>query len=62
MSEDTSNVKKMIENALADGRLSRGESEMIKQAIYADKKVTAEEAKLWRELQELINQGEILLD
>ena len=62
MPEDTSKIKNMIENALADGRLSREESELIKKAIYADKKVTPEEAKLWRELQDLINQGEVLLD
>lgn len=62
MSEDTSNVRKMIENALADGRLSSYESKVIKEAIYSDKKFTAEEAQLWRELQDKVNQGEILLD
>lgn len=38
MSEDTQKLRKMIENALADGVLSRAESEMIKREIYADKK------------------------
>lgn len=62
MSEDTNKIKKMIENALADGRLSRAESNMIKQAIYEDKIVTPEEAQLWRELQQLVTEGEILLE
>lgn len=39
MSEDTQKLRKMIENALADGVLSRAESEMIKREIYADKKL-----------------------
>ena len=62
MSENIHKVKKIIEYALADGRLSREESDMILKAIYADKKVSPEEAKLWRELQDKINQGEIALD
>ncbi|BAQ61513.1 hypothetical protein GM3708_1919 [Geminocystis sp. NIES-3708] len=62
MSEDINKIKKMIENALADGRLSRAESKMIKQAIYEDKIVTPEEAQLWRELQQLVTEGEILLE
>lgn len=59
MSEATEKLKKMIENALADGVLSRAESEMIKREIYADKKVTPEEARLWQELQKKISDGEI---
>lgn len=62
MLEDASKVTKMIERALADGRLSSYESNVIKEALYADKKFTAKEAKLWRELQDKVNQGEILLD
>jgi len=62
MSEDIAKIKKMVENALADGRLSRAESEMIKKAIYEDKIVTPEEAQLWRELQQKVTDGEILLD
>jgi hypothetical protein len=57
-----SHVEKIIANALADGRLSREESEMIKKAIYANKKVTPEEAKLWTDLQNQVYEGEILLD
>lgn len=55
-------IKVMIDRALADGRLSRQESDAIKIAIYADKKVTPEEAKLFRILQEKIWQGEVLID
>ncbi len=62
MSEETSKIQNMIERALADGKLSRQESDVIKAAIYADKKVTKEEAQLWRELQDKIWQGEVLLD
>lgn len=62
MSENISKVKKVIEHALADGRLSREESDMILRAIYADKKFSPEEAKLWRELQDKVCQGEIALD
>ena len=59
MSEDTQKLKNMIENALADGVLSRAESEMIKRQIYADKKVTPEEARLWQDLQRKISDGEV---
>jgi uncharacterized tellurite resistance protein B-like protein len=62
MTEDINKLKKMIENALADGRLSRAESEMIKKAIYEDNIVTSEEVQLWRELQQKVTDGEILLD
>ena len=59
---DINQIKKIIENALADGRLSAQESEMIKRAIYQDKRVTKEEAALWRELQVQVAKGEILID
>ncbi len=62
MSENLEKIKKLIERALADGVLSREETEMIRQAIYEDKKVTPEEMKLWRELQKLISDGEILIN
>lgn len=62
MSDDINKIKKLIENALADARLSRAESDIIKKAIYEDKIVTTEEAKLWRELQQKVTEGEILLD
>jgi uncharacterized tellurite resistance protein B-like protein len=62
MSDDINKIKKLIENALADGRLSRAESNIIKKAIYEDKIVTPEEAQLWRELQQKVTEGEILLD
>ncbi|HIK36557.1 MAG: hypothetical protein NZ901_00395 [Geminocystis sp.] len=62
MSENLEKIKKLIERALADGVLSRAETEMIRQAIYEDKKVTPEEMKLWRELQKRISDGEILIN
>lgn len=62
MTEDINKLKKMIENALADGRLSRAESEMIKRAIYEDNIVTPTEAQLWRELQQKVTDGEVILE
>ncbi len=62
MSDNIPKLKQMIENALADGRLSRQESDMIKNEIYADNQVSHEEAELWRELQDKVANGEILLD
>ncbi|WP_017293049.1 hypothetical protein [Geminocystis herdmanii] len=62
MTEDINKLKKIIENALADGRLSRAESEMIKKTIYEDNIVTPEEAQLWRELQQKVTDGEIILE
>jgi hypothetical protein len=62
MLEDTSKVRQAIERALADGYLSRAESDTIKTAMYQDKQVTKEECKLFRELQQKIWQGEVILD
>lgn len=55
-------IRIKIERALADGRISRQESEDIKAAIYADKKVTKEEAQLFRELQNQIFNGDVVLE
>ena len=52
----------MIEWVLADGRLSRFESEVIRAAIYQDKMLSPEKARLLRELQQKIWEGEIQLD
>ena len=60
--DNISYVKKTIESALADGRLSSQDSQRIKQAIYRDKKVAPEEAAMWRELQEKVATGEVLID
>ena len=60
--DELNTIRKTIENALADGRLSSQESEMIKRAIYKDKRVTKEEAALWRELQIKVAKGEISID
>ncbi len=62
MDSNTNRIKNMIERALADGRLSRQEDEDIKAAIWADHKVTEEEMKLYRELQQQVFEGEILID
>jgi hypothetical protein len=55
-------IKTMIERALADRRLSRLESDSIKAAIYSDKKVTPEEAELFRHLQEQIWNGDVIIE
>lgn len=62
MTENTSKIKAMIERAMSDGVLSRAESEAIKSAIYADQKVTKEEAKLWSDLQKMVAEGEIIIN
>ncbi|MGB5596511.1 MAG: hypothetical protein WBM32_22295 [Crocosphaera sp.] len=62
MDTDSQRIKTMIERALADGKLSRQEDEDIKAAIYADRKVTEEEMKLYRELQKLVFEGDIIID
>ena len=55
-------IQVMIEWVLADGRLSRFESEVIRAAIYRDKTISPEKARLLRELQQKIWEGEIQLD
>lgn len=55
-------LHEIIERALRDGKLSKKENDSIKALIYADKKVTSEESKLYRELQEKIWTGEIQID
>ena len=62
MDTDSQKVKDMIERALADGRLSREERDMIEAAINADNVVTEEESKLFRELQQQVFEGDILID
>jgi len=62
MTENNDKIKAMIENALADGRLNTKESEMIRNAIYDDGKVTGETARLWRELQKKVTNAEIMLE
>ena len=62
MDTDSQKIRTMIERALADGRLSRQEDEDIKAAIFSDKKVTEEEMKLYRELQKLVFEGDIIID
>jgi hypothetical protein len=62
MMEEIEKFQKMIDNATADGRLSYEESEMIRIAIYKNKKNTREKVIIWRELQMKIVSAEILLD
>jgi uncharacterized membrane protein YebE (DUF533 family) len=62
MEGDATKIRNMIERALADGVLSRAESEMIKSAINADKKVSKEETHLWTELQNKIWTGEVVIN
>lgn len=62
MNTDTNKIKQIIERALADGRLSRQENDDIKAAIWSDGKVTEDEMKLYRELQQQIFEGEIMIE
>ena len=62
MTADPNKLKKMIERVLADGRLSRQEDEDIKAAISAENKVTEEEMKLYRELQQMVFKGELKME
>ncbi|CCQ64535.1 hypothetical protein [Crocosphaera watsonii] len=62
MTADPNKLKKMIERVLSDGRLSRQEDEDIKAAIAADNKVTGEEMKLYRELQQMVFKGELKME
>lgn len=59
---DIQAIKQMIERALADGRLSRSENEDIQAAIFADHQVTEEEMRLYRELQKLVFEGDVILE
>ncbi len=62
MTDNTDKVKIMIKNALADGRLSRSDSDLIRNAVYYTGKVTGEKARLWRELQARVSNGEVILE
>ncbi|ASC72468.1 hypothetical protein XM38_034250 [Halomicronema hongdechloris C2206] len=42
-------LKRLVQQAVADGRLSRDESDRIRRAIHADGKVTFEELQMIRE-------------
>ncbi|MEB3274866.1 MAG: hypothetical protein ACO4AI_01625 [Prochlorothrix sp.] len=55
-------VRRTIEQALADGVLSREENDQILSTIYSDGKVTQAECELFRVLQEKIWRGEVSLD
>ncbi|MBD2576834.1 hypothetical protein H6G50_03960 [Oscillatoria sp. FACHB-1406] len=55
-------IQKTIDRALADGKLSRDERDIIFSAIYGHKKVTPQESKLWRVLQQKIWYGEVQID
>ena len=59
--QELEQLKARIDAATADGRLSQQELDEIKAAIYADQKVTAEEAALVMSLMEKVSQGMIQL-
>lgn len=54
-------LKSAIDRAIADGQLSHTEMEQIKALVYADNKVTAEEASLIMGLMEKVSSGEVQL-
>lgn len=60
--EHLAKLNKMVDNALADGKLNRQEMTDIKREIYADKKVTPGEAKISRELSKQIFEGEVAME
>ncbi|HEY9704426.1 MAG TPA: hypothetical protein V6C58_18400 [Allocoleopsis sp.] len=62
MNENASRLKEMIDRALVDGKLSKKENYQIKAAMYSGNKVSTEESKLYRELQEKIWLGEVQID
>lgn len=55
-------VRRTIEQALADGVVSREDNDQILATIYADGKVSREECELFRVLQEKVWRGEVALD
>jgi hypothetical protein len=50
-----------ISMAINDGCLSREESDRIKRIIYVDHQASAEDLKLFRELQQKVWRGEVML-
>jgi hypothetical protein len=57
----TDKMEEMIDRALADGQLSTAESEMIEATLYGDGQVAPEQMQLFRELQEKVWQGDVML-
>lgn len=57
-----SHIRRMIESAIVDGRLSRTERDDIMSAIYANHRVSAEECALMRGLQQKIWTGEVYIE
>ncbi|MGC9505224.1 hypothetical protein [Baaleninema sp.] len=58
---DLSALSEQAKRALEDGVISREERDALVAAIYADGKVSVEECAIFREIQEKIWQGEILI-
>lgn len=56
---EISKLRAMVEQALADGELSRTERDEIMNAIYSKKTITREECQLMRTLQRKIWTAEI---
>lgn len=44
------NLKALVQNAIADGKLSRSEMDEIRAALFADGKLTMEEIELVRDV------------
>lgn len=55
-------VQATIARVLSDGYITRQEHDDVLQIIYADGKVSREEARLFRMIQEKIWQGEIYME
>jgi uncharacterized membrane protein YebE (DUF533 family) len=59
---DLEKLKARVEQAIADGYLSRSERDDIMRRIYADRRVSVEECEILRLLQNKIWEGEIQID
>ncbi|NJK63571.1 MAG: hypothetical protein HC921_13570 [Synechococcaceae cyanobacterium SM2_3_1] len=58
---DITTLRELINRALADGKLTREEMDRILLAMNLDRKISGEEFKLVREIQEKIARKEITI-
>jgi hypothetical protein len=58
---DITTLRELIDRALADGKLTREEMDRILLAVNLDRKISGEEFKLVREIQEKVARQEIMI-
>lgn len=56
---DITDIKALVDRALEDGKLTRVEMDRIMMAITLDRKITGEEFRLVREIQDKVARKEI---